>query len=323
MNTIRKYSIITPNYNGFSLMKNYFQSLENQTYKDFEVIIVDDYSSDDSLKELQNYAANSKLAITVIGLTKNSGPGNARNVGMDHAKGEWITFIDNDDWVENTFLKEINDVIATNNIECVIFDYYVKNSKKQIISNSMYRGSQGIVTMSECMMYVRNHAVGKVYNLNKCREHNIKYPKTRRCEDVAFVVQAINACGSAYYYKKPLYFYLQRGDSLSNNKKMNANDMVKSFQIIEQTLGNKYREEIAAKSVTDLLYGGVLMMCKAGEKKHNIIAYIDWYESKYPDWKKTSIINEVGRAKRIFLKAIQYRCMWLLKGLTLVHTILV
>lgn len=318
-----KYSIVTPNYNGFSLMKRYFTSLENQIFKDFEVIIVDDCSTDNSYCKLVEYAKSSTLDISILKSSQNAGPGNARNIGMDKAKGKWITFIDNDDWVETTFLEEIDAIIIANEVNCIIFDYYVKSEKKQVASNSMYKGEEEILTLSECMMYVRNHSVGKVYNLEKCRINNVYYPKTRRCEDVAFVARAIDACGSAYYYKRPLYYYYQRKTSLSNNNKMNANDMIKAFAIIEEKLGTKYYKEIYEKSVTDLLYGGVLMMCKAGEKGNNIKKYIDWYESKYPNWKNTNIINEVGKSKKMYFYAINKKSIFLLKLLTIVHSALV
>ena len=82
-----KYSIVTPNYNGFSLMNRFFQSLEDQIYKDFEVIVIDDCSTDNSYEELLDYSQRSPLEIKVFRTDKNSGPGNARNIGMEKARG--------------------------------------------------------------------------------------------------------------------------------------------------------------------------------------------------------------------------------------------
>ena len=91
-----KYSIITPEYNSFNLMERYFDSLENQTFMDFEIVIVDDCSTDDSYEKLQEYARKSPLSITLKQSEKNFGPGNTRNIGLDNATGEWVTFIDID-----------------------------------------------------------------------------------------------------------------------------------------------------------------------------------------------------------------------------------
>lgn len=108
--SMAKYSIITPQFNSFELMDKYFDSLLNQTVRDFEVVIVDDCSTDGSWKKLQEYVRQSPLQITLLQAEKNSGPGNARNMGIEAAKGEWITFVDNDDWVARDFLEKIDAV---------------------------------------------------------------------------------------------------------------------------------------------------------------------------------------------------------------------
>ena len=133
-----KYSIITPQFNSFELMDKYFDSLLNQTLKDFEVVIVDDCSTDGSWKKLQEYVRQSPLQITLLQAEKNSGPGNARNMGIEVAKGEWITFVDNDDWVARDLLEKIDAVIKKEKVNCVIYDYYAWLDGNTSISRSMY-----------------------------------------------------------------------------------------------------------------------------------------------------------------------------------------
>ena len=318
-----KYSIVTPMYNSFSLMKRYFASLCQQTYKNFEVIIVDDCSSDDSYEELCKYAEVSPLTIRVFKTEKNGGPGIARNVGMDAARGEWITFIDNDDWVDTHLFEKIEDVIKENEVNSVIYDYYTTNGKENKRASSMYYGEGGVIPLSKCMIYVRNHTIGKFYKLSNCREKNIRYPEVRRCEDVAFVIRAIDACGSTYYLNEPLYYYYQRPTSLSNNTKLDEADMVKAFAILEDKLGSKYPEELKEKSVTDILYGALLMMCKSGKSKKEIIAYIDSYEKKYPGWEQCEIIKHLGRAKETFLRMAKSRNVLGMKAIAMVHSFII
>ena len=322
-NTNPKYSIITPMYNSFDLMGRYFESLNNQTYKNFEVIIVDDYSTDGSYEKACAYAEKSPLTISVYRTEKNSGPGNARNIGMDVAKGEWITFIDNDDWVETTLLEKVEEVIRQNAVNCVVYDYYITNGKENKIARSMYSGEEGIISISKCMISVRNHTFGKFYKLSNCREKDIRFPNLKRCEDVAFVCRAIDACGSVYYMKKPMYYYLQRQSSLSNNKKLDETDMIKAFGVLEETIGNKYPEEIKEKSVPDLLYGVLLMMCKAGKSNREIKKYIKSYKKKYPNWFQCQSVDELGRAKKMFLIAVRFEQVVIMKILAYVHSKLI
>lgn len=318
-----KFSVITPMYNSFDLMKEYFKSMLDQTYKNFELIIIDDCSNDRSFEKLIEYQKNSNLDIHVLRTNKNEGPGNARNLGIEAARGEWVTFIDNDDWVKNTFFEEIDTIIDQNNVNCIIYDLFLKTNKKENIINSMYKGENGKVKLQDAMMYTRNHTVGKFYRKICIENKKVRFPKLRRCEDVAFVCQAIEACRSVYYYKKPLYYYYQREKSLSNNYKMDESDMKKAFNILEKTLGTQYPIVIEGKSITDLFYGGVLMMCKAHVSDKKIKKYISDYKTKFPEWKKSRMIQELGISKKVFLGLANMNQIKALKLLTMIHSRLI
>ena len=316
-----KYSIITPHFNSFELMGQFFDSMEKQTYKDFELIIIDDCSTDGSYHKLEDRVHNSKVNIKLLQTSQNSGPGKARNIGIDKASGEWITFVDNDDWVDDVFLETINKVIEDNKVNCVIFDYYQWLDGKTTIAHSMYDNKGGVKTVSECIIAVRNHTFAKFYKLSECKQ--VRFPDVRRCEDIAYVTQAIVACGKVFYYNCPLYYYRQRPTSLSNNSKMDHTDMMKAFAVLEQKFLKDYPLEITNKSVADFLYGGILMMCKAGKKRSEILAYINDYEIKYPEWRKCEIINYLGIFKKTFLLMVRWRCISGLRLLSNVHTLMI
>lgn len=322
-NKVIKFSIITPVYNSFDLMEDYFRSLKSQTYKNFEVILIDDGSGDGSYEKLKRYIKDSNLDIKLYTTGVTSGPGYARNIGIDAAAGDWITFIDSDDKVESTLLSEICSVIENNNVNCVIYDLYVQTEKKVCVLQSMYHGNGGICTTADCIKYARNHSVGKFYKLSDINVHQIRFPELKRCEDVAFTCQAIVACGNIYYYNKPLYYYIQRNSSLSNNANMDETDMIKAFDIILKAFGDSYKDAVKNKSVTDLLYGGTLMMCKAGKSRKDIVAFIKNYNVMYPEWKESEILNYLGISKRIFIKAIQLQSVFALKILCVVHSYIV
>ena len=302
-------------------MKEYFDSLLNQTVKDFEVVIVDDCSTDGSWDKLQEYAKICPLNMTLLQAEKNSGPGNARNRGIEVAKGEWITFVDSDDWVSTDFLEKVDKVIEKENVNCVIYDYNTWLDGRIGVAQSMYINQPGKKTVSECLISVRNHTVGKVYKRELCKD--VRYPKIRRCEDVAFVCQAIAACGNAYYINEPFYFYRMRPTSLSNNSKMDHSDMVNAFAILEEKFLKDYPLEMKNKSVTDLLYGALLMQCKAGKSNKEILAYINGYEQKYPEWWKCKIIKYLGEPKIAFLKFAQWHCVPGIKMIAFLHSLMI
>lgn len=314
-----KYSIITPMYNSFDLMDRFFNSLERQTFKNFEIIVIDDSSSDDSYKKLCDYSHNTPLVLSTYKTDSNRGPGHARNMGMEKAIGEWITFIDNDDWIEENMLEIVDQVIQTYDVNSIVYDFFITTDKNKVISKSMYKGNEGIISLSECIMNVRNHTFGKFYKRDICIKNSIFFPQLKRCEDVAFVCRALDACGSVYYINKPLYYYYQRSSSLSNNKKLDEADMIKAFSILEQSLGEKYPIELAEKSVSDLLYGVLLMMCKSKKNKKDIKKHIENYEVRYPNWRSFKSVKNLGKSKGVFLLCAKYRLVYIMKFIAYIH----
>ena len=116
-----KVSVIVPVYNVELYLKECLESIVNQTLKDIEIILVDDGSSDDSFQIMQEYA-NHDDRITVI-QQNNRGVSAARNIGLHYAKGEFIYFIDSDDYLELTALAELYPKCVENNLDALIFDY--------------------------------------------------------------------------------------------------------------------------------------------------------------------------------------------------------
>jgi DNA polymerase III delta prime subunit len=193
----------------------------------------------------------------------------------------------------------------------------------KIVFLAYLHGFGGAVSLSNCMIYVRNHTFGKFYKLSKCRDKGIEFPPLKRCEDVAFVIRAIIACESAYYLDEPLYYYYQRPTSLSNNTKLDERDMIRAFNILEAEYKDTYPRELKEKSVTDLLYGVVLMMCKSGKTTQDINAYIQQYETKYPEWEKSEIIKHIGKAKALFLRMVKGRNVIGMRSIAKIHTLLI
>ena len=327
-----KFSIITPSYNSWQFMSKYWTSLEQQTFQDFEVIVVDDCSKDDTFEKLKAYVKSSPLNIKLLQNSENHGPGYTRNRGMKEATGEWLTFADSDDSMDIHLLEKAEAVISTNDraavpINCIVYDYNIVKGKEVSRASSMYGNHRGgVQPISTCIAEVRNHVVGKFYRTERVKK--ISFPELKRCEDVAFVCRAIDACcmdgdkeiGCIYYLKDALYNYEQRTGSLSNDRSLDATDMVNAHQIIREHLGEKYPEEICSKAIPDLLYGGVLMMCKARKSRSEVMKYISDFEVQYPHWYENRIVKELGKAKLVFLMCIKHRYISMLKILTAIHT---
>ena len=111
-------SIIVPVYKAELFLPRCIDSILTQTFTDFELLLIDDGSPDNSGSICDEYALKDKR-IRVFH-KENGGVSSARNLGLDNAKGEWITFIDADDWISNTFIEHLyKPILSNNNIEFV------------------------------------------------------------------------------------------------------------------------------------------------------------------------------------------------------------
>ena len=122
-------SVIVPVYNSEKFLSDCIESLRNQSLKEIEMIFINDGSTDSSLKILREYEKIDSR-IKVID-QKNSGPSAARNKGLDIAKGEYISFIDSDDWIDKDMYKEMYYIAKKNNSDAVISDMKVVNENKE------------------------------------------------------------------------------------------------------------------------------------------------------------------------------------------------
>lgn len=115
-----KVSVIIPCYNSYKYMNKCLKSLEDQTFKDFEVIFVDDYSTDNTYNDLKKYLENTNLQWELLKNSQNSGPGQSRNNGIEKAKGEFVCFMDSDDWYENNFLEKMYNKAENEKLDIVM-----------------------------------------------------------------------------------------------------------------------------------------------------------------------------------------------------------
>jgi glycosyltransferase involved in cell wall biosynthesis len=304
-------------------MGRYFASLEEQTNTNFEVIIIDDCSTDDSYNSLIDYKASTSLNLRVEKLNENGGPGVARNKGVEIAQGEWVTFIDNDDWVCPDFIESLSRIVANKPIGCVVFDYYTKSDKHATISRSMYYGEEGYVELKDAIISVRNHTFGKAYKLKSLRDENIYFPPLRTAEDMAFVPQALVACDNIYYLNKPLYYYYQRSNSISNKSKFGVGNTLKAYEILDMSIGGKYPKELKEKSVVDKLYCGVKTLCNEKYSTKDIKSYIIDYNTYNPDWWEAPILKHIGKAKRAFLYFVKARFILGVRFLSMLHRFMI
>ena len=195
-----KFSIIIPVYNVKEYLEKCLESIVNQSFKDFEVICVNDGSTDNSLKILQKYAEKDKR-FKVLN-QENQGQGVARNNALKIANGEYILFVDPDDFIEFDMLEVLKERLDVQNIDVAFFDYQIfgENTKTKIVrfmdemknnfnlnidDNFIFNWQELVKNnFSSISMMVWN----KVYSNKFIQDNNIRFAPNKHAEDHIFSI---------------------------------------------------------------------------------------------------------------------------------------
>ena len=207
-----KISVIIPVYNVEKYLKRCLDSVVNQTYKNLEIILIDDGSTDKSGNICDEYAAKDKRIIVIH--KENGGLSDARNKGLDICTGDYISFIDSDDWIENGFYEYVVNNVKDNDL--LIFDYYITNGKNS--KWIKYKNTEVELSKEKCLIELakaklQSYTCNKIYKLDLF--DNIRFPKGRNYEDQAIIHLIIDKCNKIRYYDKAFYYYYQNPNGIT------------------------------------------------------------------------------------------------------------
>ena len=267
-----KISIIVPVYNVEKYLDRCLSSLVNQTAKDFEVIIVNDGSLDNSQTIIDKYVKDNNNFKSYI--KKNGGLGYARNYGIDKANGEYLMFVDSDDYVEPNLVNEC--LSRLEHYDLLIFEYNQINEKNKIseVIKSNFK---------ENKIYQLNHDRELLNNIdncawNKCYKRelfiDVKYPDGWY-EDLGATYIILDKAKKVGFINKPLINYISsREDSISNSISTKIFDIFEMNRInLEYYKSvnrfNKYKDELQLLTWTNI----VSIMRKLPENTNEEIAY--------------------------------------------------
>ena len=204
-----KVSVIVPVHNSRRYLKECLDSIINQTYKNIEIIIINDNSTDDSLKIIKTY--NDKR-IKLINLDKNSGVALARNKGIEVSTGAYICFIDSDDyWYKDKIEKQVKFI---KDKEFIYSNYeFLKNNK--VLHHTNVPSS---ITYNEALKITTIFTSTVMFNMNYLKKEEIYFPNIKRGQDTACWWKVLKKIKCAYGMKDILSIYRVGEKSLSSNK---------------------------------------------------------------------------------------------------------
>lgn len=296
-------SIIVPVYNVELYLDKCMESIVNQTYKNLEIILIDDGSTDDSGKKCDEWARKDNR-IKVIH-KENGGVSSARNVGLEMAKGEYIGFVDSDDFIDENMYEMMHREIKKDEIDLVICGakQITFNEKVELVKTEEY--SYQVINQLE--MFQKFYPLyGTVWNclFIKNKLNDIKFnTKMYTAEDLNFVCHYILRCeGSGIVVKRDLYYYVRRETSTTkaNNFKIKRlkfhTDTLDAVKCTEaMIIENCNQEEIKSMIKTKTIYSyWNVIYALLNEKLVDDYELIEKYNNELKEYKKYYSMKDKG-----------------------------
>ena len=244
-------TVIVPVFNAEKWINKCIDSLLNQTYKNIEILLVDDKSEDNSLRILEQYAKNNEKIRIIIKET-NSGVSDSRNIGIKNSKGKFITFVDADDTIDKDFIKQSYEIALKNNADIVCGGFNLieenKNSLIRFYKNKVYDDKKIkdiIMTMltnrsNDCDPAIFGFSCGKLYKKDIINE--IRFNKNIRFrEDTIFNIQAYSNAKVMYTSNSNWYNYIVNNNSASYRFFDDYEEEIVEFFNIIDIITSKYK----------------------------------------------------------------------------------
>ena len=314
-------TIVIPCYNVAKYIKRCIDSLVDQSFQKFKVILVDDKSTDDTYQYLLQLQATSGLDIMVLQNSCNSGPAVSRNKGILEADTKYITFCDSDDWYEPDFLKTMVSLLEDNAADMAFCGYKVVDEHGNSQSRPVYNRS-GLISREEafcldadslCMLMVKTDIM-----------KNTLLPDLRNGEDVATVPLLMAKANRYAATVSCLYNYFRRSDSASERPTMKAvESLVCSYQYVQKNFPDKYIKEKEFLGIKNLLYSTIITLFSCSNNRHMAKSLLQEFEDIYPNWKNNPYIASLRGYKKIVLQFLYYRFFLGVKFISFVRLIMV
>lgn len=284
----KKISIIVPIYNVEKYLAECIESIQNQSYKNIEIILVDDESPDNSGKIAEEYAREDER-IKVIHKT-NGGLSDARNAGMEVATGDYLMFVDSDDLLTLDACKVLEEKIEKESADYVIGNYINCHEngelwEKPIFNTEKYQEFKlNIKDYTDSFYIMNSSACNKIFDLNFIRKLNLKFEVGLPAEDAIFTTYCFIKSGKVYYIPDIIYVYRQRDAGTSISMNCTAKyfyGISKAYKKIYENFNENdelgFYRFFYAKSMTYMLYKFIDSQLLTEDEKIEVLSKMRWF----------------------------------------------
>ncbi len=318
-----RISVIVPVFNMASgdRLSYCMDSLVAQTYENLEILAVDDCSTDDSRKILQDYEKRYPGKVSVYWTEKNHRQGGAKNVGLAHAAGGWLAFVDADDWVVPDYFERLLAEAKRTDADCVGTDYSLVDIHtmvpgKRVANSRMEQTGELTPEKKKSLMLDFGSLCVKLYRREIILDCPSRFPEDIFYEDNALAKTWVYRMHRYAYIPEPLYFYYQHADSTVHtvtrqrleDRKIAAEIMLSESIKYGYFFG--FRQELEY-AYTVLYYKNTLFSCLQGDREKGVYAFVTALAKKmqrtFPRFQENPYYQERTDAEEKKLIALQMR----------------
>ena len=316
-----KISVIVPVYNVEELLPKCLDSLVNQTFDDYEVIVVNDGSPDNSQKIIDDYYKKYPNIIKPL-KKENGGLSSARNFGLKYASGEYILYVDSDDWVSNDMLKMMYETALKDDSDIVVCKMW------NVVSDRNIKINNGILNFNVFKRYILNNpsACCKLIKKDILLHPELFFLENHHYEDIAVVPAFCLYAKNISFIDDYLYYYLLREGSIMHQKSYTdkLNDIFDSLNnltniFIKKDAFDKYKDELEYLYIEHLLHAASLRFLPYDEGISSINRICDIMKEKFPNWSKNKYYKKMNFKYKIVCNLIYKKRFNLLKKILKVN----
>lgn len=231
-----RISVIIPVYNVENFIEKCIKSILNQSYKDFEIIVVDDVSPDDSIKLAKKILVQQQqVPYKIITRAKNGGISAARNTGIEHAEGQFLLFVDSDDSIENEMIEKLIQIIDNDQSDIAIcrvkqvYDNSIEFSVLDSIPPSLLNGKSALLKLFQGLFHAHLWKMLIAKSLFK----KTRFPEGIIYEDALIFPYLLYDANKVSFIDDILYNYLQRNNSLTKKYDPRIEQVIDHFLSME------------------------------------------------------------------------------------------
>ena len=311
----KKISVIVPVYNVENYIGRCIDSLVNQTLRDIEVVIVNDGSTDDSQKVIDEYVRKYPDKIKAYTI-KNSGAANARNYALDKATGEYIGFVDSDDYVAKDMYEKLYNKAIEDNADIVNCGYYRETETRCVEKETVYNPEFGNSVFENPYLIVDSvpYIWNKIFKRKIIEDNKIRFPNLKIYEDLVFTYELFVEANKISKVFEPLYFYtVTRETSLTFKFTEKRFDIFEAFNELIKFMEKKncfeqFKEEILftlLKHIYVVLEKDVTRDTAKLKKKY-IKEVFSYLNKNFKDWNENFYFEKFRKNKKQYTSKVYW-----------------